>query len=140
MENFGGRKQSVGSVVNHVKVSFTQRDWNTAKEGMNKLLCEIDNISRENIYSIILDINENVFCRDIVFVDGNTDDDGYDQEKEEEMRLDPSNTSCHHLFDKVISFHLFLFCILIFLFLLLTTKPNKCVFSMQLGSIGGTIL
>ena len=109
MEKIGVRKKLVGCVVNHVQVSFTSRDWNTAKEGMNKLLSERDHISRENIYSIISDINQNIFCKHIVFLDGHGNDDEYDQEKEEKAYLNTSNTSSHPLFDKVISFICFSF-------------------------------
>ena len=110
-------------VVNHVKVSFTQMEWNLAKDGMNQLLKQRDNTSK-NFYSIISDINKNVyvFCKDVIFIH-----DDYDSEKEEKMY---SNTSSHHVFDKVISFHLFFFCILILLIridsLLLNADELSC--------------
>lgn len=92
-------------VVNQVEVSFTQREWNLAKDGMNKLLKERDNIS-ENIYKTISDINKNIFSKDIIFSDDVVDDD---PEKEEKKHLNTSTTS-YHLFDKVIfSFVVFVF-------------------------------
>ena len=91
-EFLGGREKSPRGVVNHVKVSFTAKEWNLAKEGMNKLLNERDNISK-SIFKTISDINKNVFSREIVFVDD-------DQEKEEKKYLSVS-TKSDHLFEEV---------------------------------------
>ena len=95
------------SVVSHVKVSFTSTDWSLAKDGMNKLLSERDNISRQDIFQIIQDINKNVFCKHVIFVDDDGhDDDAYDQEKEEKEYF---NT-----FNQVIFYFVSCFCLRIY--------------------------
>ena len=101
-------------VVNHVEVSFTQREWNLAKDGMSKLFKEKDNISRQNIYKIISDINKNVFSKEIIFVDPNHDNDQEKEEKEDSYRL----------FDKVKVLLSFFCCCVLLTDGIVTTKQN----------------
>ena len=130
--NGANKKKSPRGAVNRVEVSFTERAWNLAKEGMNKLLKEKDNIS-ENIYSIISDINKNVFSKHIIFIDNDNDDHDDDQEKEEKKYLNTSTS--YHVFDKVKVMFCLLFCFLVLLLLFLRTDC-EC----KLGSIGDKIL
>ena len=98
------------SVVSNVQVSFTSSDWSLAKDGMNKLLSERDNISRQDIFQIIQDINKNVFCKHVIFVD----DDGQDDDEKEYF-----NT-----FDQVNFYFVSCFCFRIYCYT--TTTTNMC--------------